>query len=101
MSEYVIHDYDIGPITRIEQIENGYRCSIGYTAAMIDEMARRVNEELSDEIMERLGLARVVRCRDCKWFKHNSFPRCDLRMQAVEVDPDGFCAWASRRDDAE
>ena len=42
-------------------------------------------------------LPEIVRCRDCKWFKHNSFPRCDLRMQAVEVEPDGFCAWGERR----
>ena len=59
-------------------------------------------EETSDHFKllfcESIPLVKkIVRCRDCKFYKHNSFHRCDLRMQAVEVEPDGFCAWAKRR----
>lgn len=47
----------------------------------------------------------IVRCRDCakcdeskaygKWFCHR-FSMCD--GAGFPVEPDGFCAWASRRE---
>ena len=41
---------------------------------------------------------KVVRCRDCKWYTHSSFHRCDLYSIEHEVEPDGFCAWGERRE---
>ena len=40
----------------------------------------------------------IVRCRDCMYYQHNSFHRCDLYSISHEVEPDGFCAWASRKE---
>lgn len=40
----------------------------------------------------------IVRCRDCKYYMHSSWHRCDLHSIAHEVEPDGFCAWGERRD---
>ena len=41
----------------------------------------------------------IVRCRDCKYYMHSSWHRCDLHSIAHEVEPDGFCAWGVRRED--
>ena len=32
----------------------------------------------------------IVRCRDCRYYTHNSFPRCDLYSVSHEVEPNGF-----------
>lgn len=40
---------------------------------------------------------KIVRCSDCRHYKHNNFPRCDLYSIAHEVEPDGFCAWGERK----
>ena len=42
--------------------------------------------------------SKIIRCRDCKYHKHNSFHRCDLHTQAVEVEPDGFCSWGEPKE---
>ena len=39
----------------------------------------------------------IVRCRDCKYYMHSSWHRCDLHSIAHEVESDGFCAWGERR----
>lgn len=48
----------------------------------------------------------VVRCRDCKHIcnrEYKSGPVCHtcsyFDSEYAEVEPDGFCAWAERRDD--
>lgn len=40
----------------------------------------------------------IVRCRDCKHYKHSSWHRCDLYSIAHEVEPDGFCKWGERKE---
>ena len=43
----------------------------------------------------------VVRCRDCWYYtdKGSGFFTCgDFDSAHAEVEPDGFCKWASRRD---
>ena len=45
----------------------------------------------------------VVRCRDCvHWRKPNKHERskCTGVMAFVEPTPDGFCAWAKRREES-
>lgn len=39
----------------------------------------------------------IVRCRDCKYYMHSSWHRCDLHSIAHEVEPDGFCKWGEKK----
>ena len=46
----------------------------------------------------------IVRCRDCKHFcqGNNDFPHtCDIwrAKEDARIEPDGFCAWAERREE--
>ena len=43
----------------------------------------------------------IVRCRHCKWFDAPRLCRRDMSCDeiAVDVEPNGFCAWGERRDD--
>lgn len=53
----------------------------------------------------------IIRCRDCKWYYEakgyhpngNYDMRCCKYFDTYndEVDPDGFCAWASPREEGE
>jgi len=38
----------------------------------------------------------VVRCRECEWFDFD-ICACKRRPLHMAVEPDGFCAWASRK----
>ena len=38
----------------------------------------------------------IIRCRDCRYYTHSSWHRCDLRGIAHEVKSDGFCAWGEK-----
>lgn len=68
MSEYII-DYELIPL----KWRDGYGLS---------------DTELTEEI---------VRCRDCKFcMAYMAGTYCDYMAHSVE--PDGFCAWAERRD---
>ena len=45
----------------------------------------------------------IVRCKDCKWFDGRpNYQLCRRDMSCDEIavfaEPDGFCAWAERRD---
>ena len=42
---------------------------------------------------------RIARCRDCKWF---DFDICACKRSPLHmaVEPDGFCAWGERKEDA-
>lgn len=97
MSEYIIPSMtDVGPVTKIEQGENGYKATIGYTAQAIDEMVRRVNEKLDEEMMARLaeqhGYVRVVRCRDCVHATISTMGVCKYCEMFVLPDTDGYGA---------
>lgn len=100
MSEYVYQNHDVGPVTRIDEIRGGYRISMDYTAAAIDEIARRVNEQLDNEIMQRLGLVKPVRCRDCRFHCIGECTRIDegFKDYWFAIEPDGFCAWGERKE---
>ena len=46
----------------------------------------------------------IVRCRDCAFFREKDW-RCTSYQwlncdESPEVEPDGFCAWGDRREDA-
>ena len=40
----------------------------------------------------------IVRCRDCTWFHWDDSGRWCAQSLVRRSDPDGFCAWAERRD---
>lgn len=43
-----------------------------------------------------------VRCRDCVHFSDGMVVECErLSGQPYWTDPDGFCAWGERKDDAD
>ena len=52
-----------------------------------------------EEVCKFLG--EIVRCRDCKWIsKDTKHYKACYRLPDCEfmVEPDGFCAWAERRE---
>lgn len=97
------------------------RVNMGYTNDALDAMARRaaerIEDELAQQLLARLGYVKPVRCRDCKHShitmdgKHCKW--CDL---LATHDPDGygdppngydpepyfdadfFCAWGERKE---
>ena len=43
----------------------------------------------------------IVRCRDCENYSgedNEIYPKWCMQMNITEVEPDGFCAWAERRE---
>lgn len=42
----------------------------------------------------------IVRCRDCKYYEPNTYSHFTCEMLTFHVEPDGFCAWGVRREDA-
>lgn len=102
---------DVSPIIKVEEFENEFRMTAGYLPSAIDEMARRVNESLDEELMARLaeqhGYVKPVRCRDCKYADLVSDQRyiwkascLMLRTKHREwiVDPDDHCSWGRMRE---
>ena len=61
-----------------------------YIVSLSGDWANKQGEKLTE----------IVRCRDCKYHQHNSYHRCDLYTVSHEVEPDGFCAWAKRKEDS-
>lgn len=43
---------------------------------------------------------RIVRCRDCKYYEPNTYSHFTCELLTFHVEPDGFCAWGVRREDA-
>ena len=43
---------------------------------------------------------RIVRCRDCKYYEPNTYSHFTCELLTFHVEPDGFCAWSVRREDA-
>lgn len=62
---------DVSPIIKVEEFENEFRMTAGYLPSAIDEMAKRVNDRLDEELMARLaeqhGYVKPIRCRDCEY----------------------------------
>lgn len=45
-------------------------------------------------------LERIVRCGDCKYYEPNTYSHFTCELLTFHVEPDGFCAWGVRREDA-
>ena len=70
MTEYVFRD------------AQGYGCA---DDATMEDGITSAREYYAQENADHYGTLheRIVRCRDCKHYKH--------------IEPDGFCAWAERK----
>lgn len=109
---------DMSPTIKVEEFEDEFRMSAGYTFDAINAMVRRIEENLDEELMKRLaeqhGYIKPVRCRDCEYFKDED-GNCSLAMMATllfsdwstdqssierlcQVASEGFCAWAKPRE---
>lgn len=75
---------------------------------MADECAKRLQERVDGmaldkaaDTLERFGYVKVIRCRDCKDYRASDATCHSWQWHnweaAIEVEPDGFCAWAERR----
>lgn len=88
-----------------------------YPDEVLNEIARRVGDNLDHEVLARLGYVKPVRCRDCELFNDyhgkchrpafiidahgNLYFQGEGLMSATDADPDGFCAWGKRREESE
>ena len=98
---------DTGPQFTLEQDGVFTRVNMGYTNDALDAMAQhaaeRIEDELAQQLLARLGYVKPVRCRDCKCFsvdKSDHEYRSDCwcsRWYTDMVEPDGFCAWGKRK----
>lgn len=98
---------NIEPNMRLELGDGFARATMEYGPDALDEMARRyaqkVDDEVTQQILARLGYVKPVRCRDCEHFTvDNSDHDCRSgwwckRWNTDMVKPDGFCAWGVRR----
>ena len=102
MSEYMDNGCGIGncfePRMEIKKDNGRYSVRIGYTSEMINEMTRKIAEALDDEIMERLGLEKVVHCRECESNDAECKPfdvHCNV-FKASIGDPDFYCGYGVR-----
>lgn len=63
----------------------------------MSEYIVEINGQMPDAIFER-ELTEIVRCRDCKYcMAYWRSDYCDY-FKHVTNDPDGYCAWAERRE---
>lgn len=74
------------------------------------EMELEITQEIVDAIAEKMiasgDYVPVVRCKDCKHWGSVLYPdtqfaygECDLHF-ITDVNPEMFCAWGERKDDA-
>ena len=97
MSEYVF------------RYASGYGCDM---SALMDGGRVTVGEYFASESTDHYGTLHeeIVRCRDCKHFTPKGVHKFEngrtnldyckyIRGFMLQITPDGFCAWAERRDD--
>ena len=86
--DYERRDYDRlrEEFGKLEEENRHHLEYIGKLESMVDELEQRVE---------------VVRCRDCRAMRvkyGNTGIECWMNGEPFTVEPDGFCAWAVRRD---
>lgn len=66
---------------------------------VLKDQALMIEKELAE-----LGYVKVIRCRDCRFYqpKEGAMLSCKFEYHGFTqwklAEPDGFCAWAKRRD---
>ena len=87
-----------------------YSAQMEYTADALDEMARRAAERIEDELVQqilaRLGYVKVVRCRECRRVTidqgdHDYREPLWCGLFRMDVSLDGYCAWGERKEEHE
>lgn len=69
----------------------------------MSEYIVKVEGQIPDAIYER-QIEEIVRCRDCDYYDHwEASGRYKEKhvcghWDCLEIKPDGFCAWAERKD---
>ena len=53
---------------------------------------------ITDVFISGDKLPEIVRCRDCTWFHWDDSGRWCAQSLVRRSEPNGFCAWAERRD---
>ena len=84
---------------------------------IVDEYTKRISRVIDEQTLANVknqlaeyGYVKVVRCRDCKHFtpkgthkfengKTNADYCTYVRGWMLQITPDGFCAWASKREE--
>lgn len=87
-----------------------YRAQMEYTNDALDAMAQRAAERIEDELVQqllaRLGYVKVVRCGECKYDAINHTDH-DYRetlycgFHRMDVSPERYCAWGKRKEEHE
>ena len=70
----------------------------------MSEYIVKINGQMPDAIFER-ELTEIVRCRDCEYYVKDPYPidpgwpmMCN-QLGRDMLEPDGYCAWAERREE--
>lgn len=69
-----------------------------------DKYAKRLQEQVDEmtldkaaDALAKFGYVKVVRCRDCRFsLAHGN--GCGRNQDIYDAEPDGFCAWAERKE---
>lgn len=90
------------------RLETDFSETVGRIAAQI---TRFIDEDAVEQVEDRLaelGYVKVVRCRDCEHYRPHEFVLitdiehvCLFWADGCKVEPDGFCAWAERKEGGE
>ncbi len=81
-----------------------YRAQMEYTPDALDAMAqraaKRIEDELTQQILARLGYVKVVRCMDCCCYHHTHEDGTGIcARHGHGTAPDAFCAWGERKEE--
>lgn len=87
---------DVSPTIKVEEFEDEFRMSAGYTFDAINAMVRRIEENLDEELMKRLaeqhGYIKPIRCRDCEYFDTR---KCKSHWP---FNLEAYCYWGKPRE---
>lgn len=96
----------VEPITMFHLDPDKYEmhAKLVYPDSVLDEMARRAEENICEEVLARLGYVKVVRCRDCKrsiidQTAHEYRESMWCRRFNRGVKPDCYCSRGERKED--
>lgn len=73
-------------------------------AAKIQHQVDQAALDKAADTLVKFGYVKIVRCRDCDYYDHwEASGRYREKhvcghWDYLEIDPDGFCAWAERKD---
>lgn len=63
--------------------------------------AKELDEHIIRRICDVWNKERIVRCADCREYNPELYRHITCELLGRYVEPDGFCAWAERKEVAE